>query len=130
MGSNSPTLGLSLTYLRAACVLTQNPARCKKPDALIPETWPPAPSELVSQKCYRAKLIFSVNFLRGKQRLRSNECQRCSKNGGRPGALCTGMVGLAPKWVRLAPNGTNPGLFQIRFQYILAQRDKRVTTYS
>ena len=22
-----------------------------------------------------------------------------------------GMVGLAPKWVRLAPNGTNPGLF-------------------
>ena len=30
----------------------------------------------------------------------------------------TGMVGLAPKWVRLAPNGTNPGLFQIRFQYI------------
>ena len=21
------------------------------------------------------------------------------------------MVGLAPKWVRLAPNGTNPGLF-------------------
>ena len=27
-----------------------------------------------------------------------------------------GMVGLAPKWVRLAPNGTNPGLFQIRFQ--------------
>ena len=30
----------------------------------------------------------------------------------------TGMVGLAPKWVRLAPNGTNPGLFQIRFQCI------------
>ena len=29
-----------------------------------------------------------------------------------------GMVGLAPKWVRLAPNGTNPGLFQIRFQCI------------
>ena len=28
------------------------------------------------------------------------------------------MVGLAPKWVRLAPNGTNPGLFQIRFQCI------------
>ena len=26
------------------------------------------------------------------------------------------MVGLAQKWVRLAPNGTNPGLFQIRFQ--------------
>ena len=31
--------------------------------------------------------------------------------------LITGMVGLAPKWVILAPNGTNPGLFQIRFQY-------------
>ena len=31
-----------------------------------------------------------------------------------------GMVGLAPKWVRLAlaPNGTNPGLFQIRILYI------------
>ena len=28
------------------------------------------------------------------------------------------MVDLAPKWVRLAPNGTNPGLFQIRFQCI------------
>ena len=28
------------------------------------------------------------------------------------------MVGLAPKWVRLAPNGSNPGLFQIRFQCI------------
>ena len=27
----------------------------------------------------------------------------------------TGMVVLAPKWVRLAPNGTNPGNFQIRF---------------
>ena len=26
-----------------------------------------------------------------------------------------GMVGLTPKWFRLAPNGTNPGLFQIRF---------------
>ena len=30
----------------------------------------------------------------------------------------SGMVGLAPKWVRLATNGTNPGLFQIRFQCI------------
>ena len=30
----------------------------------------------------------------------------------------TGMVVLAPKWVRLAQNGTNPGLFQIRFQCI------------
>ena len=26
----------------------------------------------------------------------------------------SGMVGLAPKWVILPPNGTNPGLFQIR----------------
>ena len=30
------------------------------------------------------------------------------------------MVGLAPKWIRLAPNGTNPGLFNIRFQWINA----------
>ena len=29
------------------------------------------------------------------------------------GGWMTGMVGLAPKWVRLAPNGTNPGLFQL-----------------
>ena len=31
--------------------------------------------------------------------------------------LCVeaGMVGLAPKWVRLAPNWTSPGLFKIRF---------------
>ena len=27
---------------------------------------------------------------------------------------------LVPKWVRLAPNGTNSGLFQNRFQYLLA----------
>ena len=26
-----------------------------------------------------------------------------------------GMEGLAPKWVRLAPNGTNPGLFRSDF---------------
>ena len=28
------------------------------------------------------------------------------------------------RWVRWIPNGTNPGLFQIRSQYILAQRAK------
>ena len=35
-----------------------------------------------------------------------------------PRVIPAGMVGLAPNWVRLAPNGINPGLFQIRFQYI------------
>ena len=30
------------------------------------------------------------------------------------------------KWVILAPNGTNPGLFQIRFQYILALQRQNV----
>ena len=30
----------------------------------------------------------------------------------------SGMVGLPPKWVRLAPNGTILGLFQIIFQCI------------
>ena len=30
----------------------------------------------------------------------------------------SGMVGLAPKCVRLTPNGTNSGLYQIRFQCI------------
>ena len=33
------------------------------------------------------------------------------------------MIGLAPKWVRLAPNGTNPGIYQIRFQCIWAYWD-------
>ena len=32
-----------------------------------------------------------------------------------------GWPDLDPKWVRLAPNGTNPWLFQIRLQYILAK---------
>ena len=31
-----------------------------------------------------------------------------------------GWPDLDSKWVKLAPNGTNPGLIQIRFQYILA----------
>ena len=35
-----------------------------------------------------------------------------------------GMVDFAPKWVRLASNGTNPGLFQIRFQCIWRPRAK------
>ena len=29
---------------------------------------------------------------------------------------------LGQKWVKLAPNETNPGFFQIRFQYIFARR--------
>ena len=33
----------------------------------------------------------------------------------------SGMVSLALKWVRLAPNRTNPGLFHVRVQYILAR---------
>ena len=31
---------------------------------------------------------------------------------------------MGPKWVRLAPNGTNLGLLKIIFQYILAHRAK------
>ena len=31
---------------------------------------------------------------------------------------------MAPNWVRLAPNGTNLGLFKISFQFILALRAK------
>ena len=31
----------------------------------------------------------------------------------------TGMSGVAPKWVKLAPSETNPGLYQIRFDQIL-----------
>ena len=44
-----------------------------------------------------------------------------------PRHLLPGMVGLAPKWVRLAPNRINPGLFQIRLRYILARLDKKST---
>ena len=39
------------------------------------------------------------------------------------------MVGLAPKWVRLAPNGTNPGLFQIRFQCIWTHLHKELSSH-
>ena len=42
----------------------------------------------------------------------------------------TGMSRLATKWVRLATNGTNPRLFQIRFQYILALRPKCTEIWS
>ena len=34
------------------------------------------------------------------------------------------MSAKPQKWFRLPPNGTNPGLFQIIFQYILAPRAK------
>ena len=36
----------------------------------------------------------------------------------------TRMADLGQRWVRLAPNGTNSGLSQITFQYILARRAK------
>ena len=31
------------------------------------------------------------------------------------------MSNLGPAWVKLAPDGTNPGNVQVRFQYILAR---------
>ena len=37
-----------------------------------------------------------------------------------------GMSGLVQECVGLALDGTNPGLFQIRFQYILAHQSKNV----
>ena len=40
--------------------------------------------------------------------------------------LTSGVPGLASNWVRLAPNGTNLGLFQIKFQYNLALKDKNL----
>ena len=36
-----------------------------------------------------------------------------------PQFSCSCWPDLDPKWVRLAPNWSNPGLFQIIFQYIL-----------
>ena len=42
----------------------------------------------------------------------------------------SGMVGLATWWVKLAPNGTNPGLFQIRFQCIWRPRAKCTEIWS
>ena len=44
--------------------------------------------------------------------------------GGKSPTLHTEWPDLVTKWVRLAPNGTNLGLFQIRFQNILAQGAK------
>ena len=53
----------------------------------------------------------------------------CSSNRNTTGAPGTRHIhpwwpDLGPKWVRLAPNGTYLGIFQIRFssQYILARR--------
>ena len=37
-----------------------------------------------------------------------------------PFVLSYRSVSLAPKWVKFAQNGKNPGLFQARFRYILA----------
>ena len=37
-------------------------------------------------------------------------------------ALIARWPDLYPKWVRMAANGTNPGLFQIKFKYILSAR--------
>ena len=39
-----------------------------------------------------------------------------------PKYRAAGMSDLGQKWARVVQNGTNLGLFQIRFQYILAQR--------
>ena len=50
--------------------------------------------------------------------IKSNSGVLCSVMLTKPCLCEPGMVGLAPKWVRLAPNETNPGLFQIRFQCI------------
>ena len=40
----------------------------------------------------------------------------------RPGTNRSRFKYFGPKWGRLARDGTNPGLFQIRFPYILAQK--------
>ena len=42
-------------------------------------------------------------------------------NRGMPGNPLPGMTYYGRKWLRLALNGTNTGLFHIRFQYILAE---------
>ena len=36
-----------------------------------------------------------------------------------------GLSNLGPKWGRLSANSTKPGLFLIRFKYILAHRVKK-----
>ena len=36
-----------------------------------------------------------------------------------------GSSDLGSKWVRFAPNGTNRGLFEITFQYILARCERK-----
>ena len=59
-----------------------------------------------------------INWWICSQCLPGNEARIDLIDGPLTQILNTGLVGLAPKWVRLAPNGTNPGLFQIRFQRI------------
>ena len=45
----------------------------------------------------------------------NTETTTCSAAQACPGQSYTGVAALAPKSVTLAPNGPNPGLFQIRF---------------
>ena len=40
------------------------------------------------------------------------------------GPETSGLVDLCPELVKSAPNGTNPGLFQIRFQYIFCSASR------
>ena len=73
---------------------------------------------------YDTSRLFLTSYSQGSSDIMCNSAlcftarwPTCS--AGRAVIFTPWMPGLATKWLRLAPNGTNPGLFQIRFQYIL-----------
>ena len=84
--------------------------------------------KLYMNKWYRNKLRV---YLQGNEQIESH-WQINVQLDSEPleGILSLGMPIFAPKWVRLAPNGTNPRLFQIRFQYILVSRPKCTEIWS
>ena len=80
-------------------------------------SWP-GESNVLTYSCSKARLII-YPICRLSDPLCANLTPVPAVNGSDQADVRSGMVGLAPKWVRLAPNGTNPGLFQIRFQCIV-----------
>ena len=69
-----------------------------------------------------AALFSSDGAMKGKREGLRRERERTSNGDG--GIVISGVSYLVTKWFRLARNGTDPRLFQIRFQYILAPRAK------
>ena len=69
-----------------------------------------------------ARLYNNINMRESGSILVVNQYVQSRKTTPVAPMLRPGMVGLAPKWVRLAPNGTNPGFFRSDFSAFGAVR--------